>query len=196
MSENIEGKLLAALEEELGEKRYALSTLQLEIEQLEGKITKFQEVFGAVSAQPTASTKTGSRKPRALTTKTVPVKKSTSRAAVGRREVAEGKRPKIKDAMKTVMGSVVMNATTVFEALKARDWLPNANNPRAYIAYLLSSLRDDFDRVEGRRGFYRVHGTVSESASATATKRPVRTETIDDTDAVLQDAGVIPASAN
>lgn len=106
-----------------------------------------------------AKTKTGGRKPG-------PVSAGTRRAQQGRREVLEGKRPPIKDAIKTILGDKTMSSTDIFEALKKRGWLPNSNNPRAYTSYVLSSNKEHFESVRGLgRGFYRVIGGTSKGSS-------------------------------
>lgn len=200
MSDNIEMKLRESLQQDLEIKEAALVDLQQEIHDIKGKIAKFDEVFGT-GPTTKASTRTGGRKPRVATgRKAQPVKaakapsapkqKNNSRAAEGRREVAENKRPKIREAMCTVMGNNIVNGNHVYEALKDRGWLPNSNEPRTYIGYLLSSMKDTFERIEGRRGYYRVRGTVSPVVETPV----VQNNSADDTDAVLQDAGVLPAN--
>jgi len=80
--------------------------------------------------------------------------KPNPRAAEGRRAQARGDRPPLKQAIAVVMGKATMDAATVVKALKARGWLPNAEDPHQYASFMLSSSRDVFERV--RRGFYRV----------------------------------------
>lgn len=72
----------------------------------------------------------------------------------GRRAVAEGDRPPVKEAMATVMGDRAMRSPEIVAALEARGWLPNSENPQQYISFMLSSSIDVFERVE--RGVYRV----------------------------------------
>ena len=94
-----------------------------------------------------------------------------SRAADGRREVLEGKRPPIKEVITKVLGKRVMNAVQVYEAVKAKGQLPNSNDPKGYIGYLLSGSKITdpatgqdiplWERVhEKGRGFYRNRSTV------------------------------------
>jgi len=120
-------------------------------------------------------------------------------ATQGRRAVAQGLRPPIKKAMIEVMGKKTTNATEIYEGLKAKDWLPNSNDPRAYISYLLSSFKDVFERVEGKgRGQYRVRDGVTTTTTKTTKKTEATAEatsTSSDVDEVLKEAGVIPASA-
>lgn len=109
--------------------------------------------------------------------------KKPSRAAQGRREVASGKRPPIKDVIAKVLGKRVMHANTVYEAIKEKGQLPNSGDPRGYIGYLLSASKVTisrggkdvevplFERVhEKGRGFYKNRGVA-----ATATTASVKT---------------------
>lgn len=82
-------------------------------------------------------------------------KAAAKRAAEGRRAVARGDRPPLREAMAVVMGDGSMTSADVVAALEARGWGPNADDPRQYISYMLSSSKDTFDRVE--RGVYRVN---------------------------------------
>lgn len=93
-------------------------------------------------------------------------KKTTgvSRALLGRRAVASGERPSIKEAIRKVMGNKAMSAQEVYDALKEKGWLPNAKDPRMHVGHILSSLSvsdgDEFQRVpEKGRGFYRLTRT-------------------------------------
>jgi hypothetical protein len=101
-----------------------------------------------------------------------------SRAADGRREVLEGKRPPIKEVITKVLGKRVMNAVQVYEAVKAKGQLPNSNDPKGYIGYLLSGSKITdpatgqdiplWERVhEKGRGFYRNRSTVPQGKTAT-----------------------------
>ncbi len=93
-----------------------------------------------------------------------------SRAAEGRRAVANEERPKLKDAIKTVMGNKVMTAQEVFDGLVAKGWTPNAKDPRVYVGHVLSSMSDLFARVpEKGRGYYRVADTSAGSKRPAAT---------------------------
>lgn len=96
-----------------------------------------------------------------------PVTKKASKATVtarqvqGRRDVAEGKRPSLRDAVIKVMGNRVMSKDEVYEALKAKGWLPNSNQPLTYVGYTLSGtkLTDGkhlFERAAKGRGYYQV----------------------------------------
>jgi len=83
--------------------------------------------------------------------------RDNAQAARGRAEVKAGLRPTIKEAMTQVMTDKTMNAAEIYDLLKAKGWLPSANDPRGYIAYLLSSFKDRFERMPDKgRGYYRV----------------------------------------
>lgn len=107
-------------------------------------------------------------------------KKSASRQAAGRREVAENKRPTIRDAMMKVMGTKVMSRQQVFDLLKAKGWLPNSNDPLGYVGYLLSATKAKdgghlFERVaEKGRGFYRVKQEAAAPVVAPAAPKAKR----------------------
>jgi hypothetical protein len=80
-----------------------------------------------------------------------------SRAAEGRRQVANGDRPKLHDAMAVTAGDRIVNADTLFTEMKEMGWLPFSDNPRGYISYTLSSAKETFEKVPAKgRGFYRV----------------------------------------
>ena len=83
--------------------------------------------------------------------------KGASPAAEGRRAVAEGLRPPIKEALAKILGGKTMSIDEIFDGLKAKSWLPNSSDPRQYISYLLSTSKTRFERVASAgRGFYRV----------------------------------------
>lgn len=83
--------------------------------------------------------------------------KDKIRAAEGRAAVARGDRPSIKEAVRTVMGDKIMSASEILELIKARHWTPNANDPKTYIAYILSATKAYFERVPSKgRGYYQV----------------------------------------
>ncbi|MGH7295224.1 MAG: hypothetical protein ACRELB_09835, partial [Polyangiaceae bacterium] len=76
-------------------------------------------------------------------------------------------RPPIKRAMMEVMARETMSAKEVNGALQAKGWLPDSSEPRAYVSYLLSSLKDTFERVEGKPGCYRVRDGVTADGEGT-----------------------------
>jgi outer membrane biosynthesis protein TonB len=132
-------------------------------------------------------------------TKAAPAKKTAAKAkdhtlaAKGRAEVKAGLRPAIKDAMTQVMADKTMNAAEIHTLLAEKSWLPSANDPRAYIGYLLSSFKDRFERVpEKGRGFYRVKGTKAETKSNGAKKVKADKK---GTDKILEEAGVADGTA-
>lgn len=80
---------------------------------------------------------------------------------------ANGVRPSTKDAIFQVLNGQSLTADDIFKALKAKGWLPNSNDPRNYIAYLLSSTKDRFERVKGAgRGVYRCKTGAAASVAA------------------------------
>lgn len=86
-------------------------------------------------------------------------KDGMSRAADGRRDVASGKRPAIKQACAQVLGNETLDTKEVVARLEQNGWMPNTNNPSGYINFVLSSAAkkgDTFERVG--RGQYRVKG--------------------------------------
>jgi len=103
-------------------------------------------------------------KPKAKKAAAKPRKKATNKsknnsaAAEGRRAVARGDRPTLKEGMARVMGSKVMDAGEILEGLKAKGWTPNSKDPRTHCLYTLSDNKDVFERVE--RGRYKVHAGV------------------------------------
>lgn len=231
MSDSIENQLRTQLTAQKQVNLDGIAKLQANVEAIDSKIAKFDEVFGTTSAQVAGRKKPGP-KPKAqkaakaaaktvhkakaagvksskkTAAKKVPAKKGgVNRATQGRRDVAAGHRPSLKDAMTQVMGGKVMNASEVYEGLKAKNWLPNSNDPRQYISFSLSSFKDRFERVEGKgRGFYKVKAGAAASTNGTTgaakaapkaeEKAAEPTSTESDVDAVLQDAGVLPTTAS
>jgi len=87
-------------------------------------------------------------------------------AAEGRRAVAGGERPPLKDAMVIVMGNVNMSAQGVVDALARKKWLPSSSDHRQYISFMLSNnCPDTFERTE-TRGYYRVANGVLQKTKA------------------------------
>ncbi len=136
---------------------------------------------------------------KALKTETVKTA-GKSRAAEGRRAVARGERPPIKQAMAQVMGSDVCNPAMVAERLAAKGWTPSASNPKTYVGYMLSSSKDMFDRVPAKgRGYYKVKAsavTTAETSSAPeeksspkATSKAANGVGKPSTDEILKEAG-------
>jgi hypothetical protein len=100
---------------------------------------------------------------------------------MGRRAVLSGKRPPIKESIAKVLGNRVMNSQQIFEAIKAKgqDQLPDSNDPKSYIGYLLSASKVTdpktgqdvplWERVASAgRGFYKNRGVVAKAPAKTA----------------------------
>jgi len=104
-------------------------------------------------------------KTKGKTAKKAAKKSTKSKAAAiaaatkGRRAVAEGLRPPLKEAIATVMGKTTMDAGQVIDGLKKRSWMPDAEDERGYISYALSSNKSVFERVQ--RGQYKVRAGVT-----------------------------------
>jgi hypothetical protein len=137
--------------------------------------------------------KTTKKADKAAVTK-IKTKATRSLAAEGRRAVAEGLRPPIKDAIGKIMGSKTMTIDEIFEGLRAKSWLPNSAEPRQYIAYLLSTSKDRFERVTGAgRGVYR-NKTISvkiETKTTSKAKAPNGASPTLSTDEILANSGVL-----
>ena len=209
------GKLKQASEALTNVQRNA-KQLTTEITSLQTRISKINTLLDNTStgrnkpgpkpkAVKAAGKTRGKPGPKPKATTKAKTKGNNSRATQGRRAVAQGLRPPIKKAMIEVCGKKTMNASEMYEALNAKGWLPDSNDPRAYISYLFSSLKDSFERVEGKvRGYYRVRDSVTAGDTKKSTKKTEpTTETTSaapdatnssDVDEVLKEAGVIPAS--
>lgn len=83
-----------------------------------------------------------------------PTVETRERVSEGRRAVARGDRPTLKEAIQEVLGKSTLGAGEVLTRLTQRGWAPNSTDPQQYISYMLSSNNDVFDRVS--RGLYRV----------------------------------------
>ena len=118
-----------------------------------------------VRATKKAAAKKAAPKKKAASTNSV-TDASLKNAAEGRRAVATGERPTLKDSMKIVMGKKTMNAQGVVDALAEKKWLPASSDHRQYISFMLSNnCPGDFERTE-TRGFYK----VAKGAAAPSTK--------------------------
>lgn len=232
---DIEAKLRQQIVDAIESKKAERAAVDVEIEKLNISLTKFNEIFGVVlsSGDATSKAKKTTAKKAAKKTTAAPKDPSASAAtedagsaaeaapnlaAQGRREVASGKRPKIKEAMVLIMGDRVMNADGIVAELASRGWTPKSKNPKVYISYLLSSIKDQdqklFDKVPGQRGFYKVRADVVQSGltsssddtdSEEETAPEVETKAAppavveeptveieeDDTDAILADVGLL-----
>lgn len=83
----------------------------------------------------------------------------SNKISEGKQAVSRGERPKMKEAVATVIGKGQMSANEVVDALKTRGWLPDSENPRQYMSYVLSTHKDVFETVG--RGIYKVKSGVS-----------------------------------
>lgn len=149
------------------------------------------------SPKRTAKNKPGP-KPRQVKAapKTTPRKVKNTRAVDGRRAIAQGLRPSIKTAIAVVMNNDTLGATEIYERLKARDWLPNANEPRMYITHTLSKNKDVFDRTN-KRGVYVLSdkGKALVAAHNGNTTAPSTEPVANETDKTLVEEGFIPQAA-
>jgi uncharacterized C2H2 Zn-finger protein len=199
---------LATTEKQAREAAAAFQTAKEHVKTLTGTLTKIDEALKTVGETETptkaklgpkytkikakAATKTGGKKPGPKA-KAKPAKAAKrvnhSRAAEGRREVASGKRPPIKDTIAKVLGKRVMNSQQVYEAIKEKGQLPNSGDPRGYIGYLLSASKTIikrggkdvevplFERVpEKGRGFYKNRGVVNAKADSREIVNPKKAE--------------------
>jgi len=125
-----------------------------------GPKPKNPQVTAAVKGKP-------GPKPKAQTT--------DSPVARGRRAVANGNRPKVVDAVASVIGhGQTMTAKEVVDALASRGWMPDSEKPQNYINFILSSHRDVFERVS--HGNYRVIKGVKVSRQGKAQGDTSQTE--------------------
>ena len=109
----------------------------------------------ALKAAAAGNGKPGPKKGKKAEAKAPPApKKSATNATEGRRAVARGDRPTMKEAIATVMGKSAMGSADIVSGLEKKGWLPNAQDPQQYVSYLLSSNKDVFERLE--RGLYKV----------------------------------------
>ena len=81
---------------------------------------------------------------------------SRKNAAEGRRSVATGERPPLKQAMATVMGNKTLNADAVVDALRKKKWLPASSDHRQYISFMLSNNCPETFTRTSKRGWYKV----------------------------------------
>lgn len=89
---------------------------------------------------------------------------SAKNAAEGRRQVATGLRPTLKEAMVLVMGNKTMNADAVVAALDKKKWLPASSDHRQYLSFMLSNNCPETFTRTSKRGFYKVQSKAKEAA--------------------------------
>lgn len=145
---------------------------------------KKQASPGKKTAKKAKGKKTATKKAKAkkVSKKAAPKAKgktNTSNAAEGRRAVARGDRPPMKEAMVTVMGGPggkPFDAASIVEGLEKRGWMPQSKDPQQYISYMLSSNKDTFERVG--RGQYTVRAGATKAApKKTRLKKPAEAKT-------------------
>ena len=97
-----------------------------------------------------------SKEARALKAKKAPAQSAplASNVAAGRRAVARGDRPPMKEAIALIMGDKETEIGEVVAALEKKGWLPNTPHPRPYVNCFLANSKDVFERVS--RGKYKV----------------------------------------
>lgn len=95
-----------------------------------------------------------------------PTGKTNVRAAKGFRQVKNGLRPPLKEAVARVLGTSVMSIPDIHDGLKAKKWLPNSRDTRAIVSQVLANSKDRFERP--RRGHYRVKDEARPSAAQAA----------------------------
>ncbi len=127
----------AEASQEFKDAEVKLSTAKKELDEAQEVLTKLREVFGKESPK-------GKAKGKAKASKTKPAAAPTA--------ATKGKKPPLKSAIINVMGDQTMTAGDLIEALKKKDWLPESNNIRNYISYVLSQNKDLFGSKE--RGKY------------------------------------------
>lgn len=92
-----------------------------------------------------------------------PAKASTNEnVAAGRRAVASGERPTIRDSILQVLGDRVMNADEIIEGLQVRGLMPHSKKPKQYIQYVISDNKDVFERAGW--GKYRAKGVTPKTS--------------------------------
>lgn len=89
-----------------------------------------------------------------------------------RKAVADGKLPPLKERIRQVMGSKEMEVKEIIVELDKKGWLPESKDNSTYMSYMLSSSKEDFERVS--RGKYKV---IQKTATAAAAK-PAEKKTV------------------
>jgi hypothetical protein len=115
------------------------------------KVTKKSQAKTKAEAKPKAETKAPQAEAK---TKTGGEPKNGKAVHGNRKNAAEDRPSNLAASIAAVMGSHEMTADKVYAALQAKGWLPNSKDPHGYIRYTLSSRKDLFARVEGKRGHY------------------------------------------
>jgi chemotaxis protein histidine kinase CheA len=118
--------------------------------------------------------------------KKAPEKKAAK--AAEKKAVGE-KLPPMKERIKKVLGSKSMDCPAIMDALKIKNWLPDAKDPKAYVSFLLSGNPNDFKRVS--RGVYCVNTDKAEEPKVEAKN----SKSSKSSDEILADAGVLGGPA-
>lgn len=142
------------------------------------------------AAKKAAPKKAAAKKGAAKKAAAKPSKAVSSAVAEGRRAVARGDRPPMKEAIARVMGKSTMDAAQVIAGLTAKNWLPNTppEKTQQYISYVLSSTKEVFDRVE--RGQYKVKEGVTFVHKTKAPKAKAAAAPKKETPAKAKDDGI------
>ncbi len=127
------------------------------------KKVKPQKTPDSKPAKKAKKTATKKVKPQKSEKTATPKRKATAAAiesaAQGRRAVAAGLRPPLKEALAILLGTKSMNIEDAIKGLHAKGWMPASKNEHSYISYALSSNKDMFERVS--RGEYKVRAGTS-----------------------------------
>ncbi len=99
--------------------------------------------------------------PRKVPPKIADLKTVQSRVAAGRQAVLNGDRPKLVDAITTVMGQDTVSSPDILARLEKRGWAPQATKPVSYISFTLSANPKRFTRAS--RGHYCVNAVNEEA---------------------------------
>jgi hypothetical protein len=176
---------------------------------IDGRTKEGRAAKAAAAAGKKAAKKTGKKAAKKTGKKAAKKTANTSNAAEGRRAVARGDRPTMKEAIATVIGKATMGAAEVVEGLEKRDWVPNAAKIQQYVSFLLSNNKDVFERIG--HGQYKVRdgatftksskskkstpSTQTQTAASPTPKKKAKSDNNKSTDEELNDLG-IPTGAN
>jgi hypothetical protein len=95
--------------------------------------------------------------------------------------VANGKPPRLIDAIQIVIGNKYMKAQQIYDLLKSKKWLPpNSRDPLGYIRFTLSSEGDIFQRKEGERGIYHLDPSNPYYTGRSPTSKPPKPQAAND----------------
>jgi hypothetical protein len=105
--------------------------------------------------------------------KAAPVKKAAAKEAVAKapkapKAAVEGKLPPLRERIRLVLGDGALEVKAIILGLEKRNWLPQSNDPPAYISVMLASSKDHFVRVQ--RGVYKAIQTGEATVQLQADK--------------------------